>query len=144
MRREIHLERAEQRRCLDACADEHAIASHDGAVGQRRRAVVVDRYDLATVDRDPLRQSGQRAADAEASAEWIENSALPRRSRKGDSGRDIGPIKPGEQSTGARHRRRDVLAGADGDEALRTKQPSGAECRLPALPAGAGPHREPA
>ncbi len=67
-----------------------------------------------------------------------------RRSRKGDSGRDIGPIKPGEHSTGARHRRRDALAAADGDAALRTKQPSGAECRLPALPADVGAHCEPA
>jgi len=39
---------------------------------------------------------------------------------------------------------RDVLAGAGGDEALGAKKPSGAEFRLPTLPACAGPYRQPA
>ena len=75
--------------------------------------------DLGAVDVDPPRQGGQRAADAQAAAERIEDSVLPRRSDEWDPGRDLAPVEPGECAPAA----------------SRAEPPPRAEFRLPALPA---------
>jgi hypothetical protein len=102
MRGKLDTERAEQRRYLDTCADEHTVGSQDGAVGQRRRAVVGDRHDLTAADNCLPRQAGECTTDTQAAAERVEDSALLVlvRSCKGDPRGDPRPIKPGEDSPG--------------------------------------------